>query len=1161
MAATGLARPLKAVPETVVLNLSQDNGTRGALPGAAPWVSHGDNDVAGLPVVTMPGPSKPLLLKECNRRLDEDGPLKTMIRDDTSSTTATLSPSLLSVHSQSRTSGFGNAWGKPSTDPSSASLATATTTSSPGIGVETAGAACGMESVSALGAAYPMAGTECAIAAGAPSDGMLVGDFASASVPSMDVGELPPEPPGHGSLYKCAICGVLVYESQLDHHVLICPDPSDGAAQQPSRDCGVPDTIDEIEHSSPPTPVQMQDQGETNDVENEPTVVASQAALELPSSQLPDAGEQDLGVAEDESRIRRGWTYEESDLSVHHEAQNQRASKRRSLLAEELRRKHEEECTFAPKILRRGSPRVISRSLETSAGKRSVTRVDEQHRTNKLKQVEAQVYADVTLRPQISRFARVWSQRQNEAMASDGLAPQSVFDRLYSTGVQTRIAREAAAEAIGEGAGLTGNSTPSNVSLGGVSGDGSSAMQIPSKPLGRRIPTTELLYSDALDRRERLRALSLQLEGQREEPRVLGRSRRYYWQMLERQIKSAFDTAAAGENVLTFSKLEDFLVHFGCVRPPQRGPAAKGNQAGNSISPNGGSGEALHEKEAARLRQSLWRHLDPLNTGQVDLLSVTVFFHVLMGAVDDAAKASHGLCTAGTVGAGNETAGASAPARTMPAISEEDGGCAIIPPECDVAFSGGPPGAPCGDDDGRRIVELLVRFDPTRLRSEFQSLYTHRLHYQAQQQGANGSSATPSSKDAAERPVQKPEIDIKSRLLADRAAERHRTETGSQASRVDILLMRKQQSELKLEEKRRAAQAHEISGCTFRPRTKTQPAEMHSQATPRGTNRNEVLYNRGLSDKARRDAHFAEEAAARAEAEVAHCTFQPNTKKSVKSFSKHAQDGSPPVPRGYYENRQRIRAATEAERQKRSQREDRMAKVTPIADAAALASGQRAPVSSASNRRCNDAAALPSSSKFNTIVDTPRDLGGQLPPVAEERELRRAPNTSRTHGRQESSSPAPRGRPLSQPPRDSSTNRSTSATDSRHLTGGSTSRSRSANKAMHTDGHTRQSFVGDGPDVSERHSDSLEDSRPLTHRSTASSQENSPPVVYVDVNIAPGQPPERIVIREGQSINDVAEEFAAKHSLAPVLTQRLHALLQEVMQRQDHCPQEGWPQH
>jgi len=52
-----------------------------------------------------------------------------------------------------------------------------------------------------------------------------------------------------------------------------------------------------------------------------------------------------------------------------------------------------------------------------------------------------------------------------------------------------------------------------------------------------------------------------------------------------------------------------------------------------------------------------------------------------------------------------------------------------------------------------------------------------------------------------------------------------------------------------------------------------------------------------------------------------------------------------------------------------------------------------------------------------------------------------------------------------------------------------------------------------------------------------------PPLFFVDVTLAPGQPPERIVLREGQSITEVAATFAAKHVLTPSLAQRLHTVL------------------
>lgn len=1166
LAATGLTTPLKAVPETVILNLSPDGGSKGSTPGTTPRTSSREaSGVDGtatimLPSGALPGTSSKALTGHSRRHDDDEPPLKTMSRDDTSSTTATMTQSLASMHSQSRTSDL---WGaKPSADPSVVSLVTAATMSSSGISADRPAA-----SSNDAASAGNNAGAVLAEGGGAPHDG-------AASIP---VGAAsPPVPPGegHGSLYKCAICGVLVYESQLDHHVLICPDPADGGGQRSARDSGVPDTIDEGDPSFLSSPAPKQDKSMSNDGDgSEPTMMPSQVDADSSSNAAANSGEHAGAVSD--VKTKKAWTYEDSELSVHHEAMNQRSNKRRTMLAEERRKREEEECTFAPKILPRGSPRVNSRpvvTVEASTSRRWVQRGDEQKRTNRLKQVEAQVYADVTHRPKISRFARVWSQRQNEAAATEGMSHPTVFDRLYSTGVQARIVREEAAAssvAAAPSACSAEDLPPSTASIGCLSTEAGSATPGAFKPLSRRVPTTDLLYSDAMDRRERLRALAAQLRSQKDEPKVLGRSRRYYWQMLERQIKAAFDVAAGGESCLTFSKLEDFLIHFGCARITQR------SGMGSARCGFGASGELPQEKEAAsvggcsppddeagKLRQSLWRHLDPQNTGQVDLLSVTVFFHVLMGAVDDAAKASQSFCQPGTTGGGHESA-RSGRDRLLSAITEEDGLIVeeVLPAGPGHAALAGANGAAASDEDGRRIVELLVRFDPIRLRSEFNSLYMHRLHYQAQHQGGGGACPPqPSVPEASERPNQTPEIDTRSRVMADRLAERHRSESGYMPSRVEVMLWHKQQSELKLEEKRRVAQTIEANECTFRPRTTPQPAELHSQATPRGTNRNEVLYNRGLSDKARREQQAAEEAAARAHAEVAACTFQPNTTKSLKSFSRHNQDGAGPVPRGFYESRQRMRAAFEAERQKRSQLADRLSKVTPAADPAALVSAQRAPVCSGLVVTGGDSV-LPSSAKLNSIVDAAckeaqaviPPLGGPLPPVAEERESRLAKTSRRVSGRGRggSASPTPAGRQQSPTPRGTSPRRNSQPPVGRQrsVAESKLATSSSAGSAASGGGPSKgmpKALCIDAPGFTK-------DGGDATSMGSSESQDNAPPLVYVDVNIAPGQPPERIVIREGQSVSEVAADFAAKHVLTPLLAQRLHSLLREVMQRQEHC--------
>ncbi|CAL1149704.1 unnamed protein product [Cladocopium goreaui] len=64
-------------------------------------------------------------------------------------------------------------------------------------------------------------------------------------------------------------------------------------------------------------------------------------------------------------------------------------------------------------------------------------------------------------------------------------------------------------------------------------------------------------------------------------------------------------------------------------------------------------------------------------------------------------------------------------------------------------------------------------------------------------------------------------------------------------------------------------------------------------------------------------------------------------------------------------------------------------------------------------------------------------------------------------------------------------------------------------------------------------------------------EEDKQPVLYVDVNVTPGQAPERIVLFQGQNISEVAAEFSAKHVLSPAMAQKLHGLLREVVLKQE----------
>merc|ERR550532_3262768 len=161
-------------------------------------------------------------------------------------------------------------------------------------------------------------------------------------------------------------------------------------------------------------------------------------------------------------------------------------------------------------------------------------------------------------------------------------------------------------------------------------------------------------------------------------------------------------------------------------------------------------------------------------------------------------------------------------------------------------------------------------------------------------------------------------------------------------SHVESLLIRHSQVEAKKEERRVQAKQEEVNGCTFQPRCSPRRSNIENERT-RGASRAEALYARAVMDKERREARAQESARARSDAEVKGCTFRPNTAKSGRSYHK-AQDGAAPIPRGFYETRERLRTAGEAERLKRQQREDRMARIGAVGHNATGNSGGAAHV-------------------------------------------------------------------------------------------------------------------------------------------------------------------------------------------------------------------------
>ncbi|CAE6915856.1 FTSH1 [Symbiodinium sp. CCMP2456] len=501
---------------------------------------------------------------------------------------------------------------------------------------------------------------------------------------------------------------------------------------------------------------------------------------------------------------------------------------------------------------------------------------------------------------------------------------------------------------------------------------------------------------------------------------------------------------------------------------------------------------AADDLESARLQAALWRHLDPNKVGHTDLKTVTLFFHVLMGAVDDAVQ---------NAGSAMEEPGASPSKSTaseggsiaLQSINEE--GFAEAVDKGDSVLAALSKTAGIQEDEDRRLVELLLRFDPLRLRTEFQPLLLHRMHYQ----GMAAQAEQERSPRKEEGPnVVNPVIDAQSRSLAEKLLEKQKSESGK-ATHAELLFWRHKQVQARKESLRKQLSQEEEKGCTFRPKCNpSKPKDGHVEIqTPPGSTRSEVLYARGLADKERRKAKVLESEKARSTAEARGCTFRPNLSKSVNSYHK-TQKNTQQVPRGFYETRQRIRAAYEIREKVLQQQEDRMAKIE-----------QTVP--------------------YQVSGTTSAPLVGKSP----------LPSTGNSPGL----SPVPESPTKGQRPGKAAATGHTSFTPPW----------RSGNQADGLEEGIRTEAEGGGLDSQPATGDegNAEGNASPKERAQEDIPPDAPPMLYVDVNITQGQPAERIVLYQGQNVSEVAAEFAAKHVLTPALAQKLHTLLREVVLKQE----------
>lgn len=943
------------------------------------------------------------------------------------------------------------------------------------------------------------------------------------------------------TLFRCSICGELVEEDQLDHHVKVCPDPDRGTSSDGSRS---PD------RSSAPSP------GE------EMLMRGPSEGRALPA--LPEG--------EDEKTERPQLT----NIERRHGEARERMDQKQKRLQEDLLKRESSDCTFKPKINKGKHAQKSRRPFQQEV------KMHELEKRKHIMELESDIYREATHKPKISRFAQIWSETCEERRdpADDELVP-SVFDRLYAL---SRLRNSEASSNVSPRSTrglLNDHPAPTDEDL-------TFQPQLYSSSLiktQRSAPTAELLYIDAMDRQQRQRVNEAHRDEMLDRERrvacqVLPKSRQYYWQMLEKQVRLAFEAASGGEDTLSYLYLETFLVKLGCCQP------AKTYE------------QDQHSTETSRkLRLALWRHLDPDRKGSVDLLTLTVFFHILMGAVDDphmahAATAANDKGSAHRLDLAHQPDPAikdekhSAPSSKdlevigmdvgmdLEAIIEEPGeeehlveesrgnhfpphGGARVDPSAECVRhqpQGQPPGTGINkDEEGDRISELLGRFDPGRLRAEFRVLYLNRLH-------AAPSKAAELLSSSLE-PVPMPEIDQQSRIMAERVVTKQREVAQSEGNAVlsyeELLLWRREKTLQKHNAKKLEQSRKEFESCTFQPNTSGSalPRRAAAQVHNNSTNAKfEALYAQALAQQQKQKELEQRERECRTYKEMEQCTFRPNTQCSRKSYKEaHQHNGIErhPPPRGFDPCVSRMRRAAKEKERRRFEIDGNpydavegrdyqavmadLKKKKPFrlrtAERAVRSQHSRVPWETGSHWAASPSFANP------RLRDGTSDDGHPLSPRSGPEE--QAALTPRGG--------SPRGRVLGPHRSELAAEGGTAGAQGSTVAGVSSPRSESE----------RQSSSG-SPAVSPKHVQHESAGSPGSVKSGGggASASGSPKgknsnstddvLLFVDVSISPGNT-QRLTVLKGQSAAHAAAEFAARHALSEHLAHKLHHLLSEQM--------------
>lgn len=893
----------------------------------------------------------------------------------------------------------------------------------------------------------------------------------------------PPE--AYGARFRCTCCQQEVFESQLEYHASFClpelpaaaplpapvppvlpvpPGPSAWLAQLPRP--AVPGRIE--------APRKRSDSGRSDLCswpEEELLLNASSEWEQIDLAKSPR-------VSRAPSEERRWWRWEDSEIQIHHAQADERIAKKRQELLEEMKRREEEQCTFTPRLIARRSKSCgrmeqgRSQDLASPSSGRWQDWLDQQleSRKSKLESVELEMYRDVTHQPQITRRARsLAKEREAESM--------SVFDRLYHVARERSKARKEL-EAV-----LAADPTPLRTPARGQ-----------EHSRRRNADVYESLYAQGLELRAR-QAEQAELAKDSGAPhQVLGRSREYYWQMLDRQIRDAFDKAAQGSQ-LAYTEMEDFLRYFGVMARAESGSKASTPAA-----------ERLKE-ESRKLRTALWRHLDPEQVGYVDFLTLQVFFWVLMVAVQDEsleAQKLHNLAQ-------------KACEESTDAVSGSQATSAV-----DCAKLAAAQVAP----NGSKICELLMRFNPKQLRQEFKQLYLDRLHHGKWTEGAEAEASTSSVS-----------LSSKSRRLAERAHLRIQEESGSRRH-VDMLLWRQGQVEAHRQRLREERDAQQVEQCTFRPCL----VSRHNRSMNGGLR----LYTQATARQACREENAAVQEQHRLEKEMSGCTFRPNLQKSDKSF--HATSTFRPSPRGADACAQRMRKAFAEKDSRRRFLEERAPTDRPSQISTGCLTGtycetpEPRAVASPGHRGSSGDPELRARSTWVTATPSPSQAEGASPagshisrpvtPPSVKAQEAAAPVNGAS---KDLASPAVRQRRVQ--PKQRPTQRPQAprcGTEPKH--------SARNPQIISTPPSTRGAGGPRLPLPTHPRSDA-------TLEAAASPR----PLLIAEVNISQALPPQKIFLYASDDVSQVARRFAERHHLAPHLAERLKRYLTALSQQNERA--------